>query len=616
MINKMYEMAKSYKFNYSIIAFILGRFEVFGMINPIIIGYVSVFCFRSGFFPILVGSILGILTLYKNIFLYRYILILFLISFLHILGKSKYRQDLVAALCTLSGGLMFAMYYNFSFVFALISIVEAVLAMALNHILSENLAILNFIDLEVNQIEDYPKEIQRIVGERLKTISNAFNRVSKSCLKAQSEAIRDLQIEDKQEIFDKITEYSCKSCVNVDKCWSENCVESYQAISGAINQWISSGAVNVLDFGDKFRSHCLHCNEIAAASCGYIDRYREKEKWQKKIQSVKQLSVKQIEDAGRVIEDLMIEVTNNMNIDNELSTKIYKGLTSKMVKSAIAIYSGSRLEVYIKIKNCHNCNVCNLEIIPRLNELLEKEFVSVSSECNLSGKACILHLVEKPKLRLNIYSDSLHKDKSSISGDSYTYFQLDKSRYLLALADGMGSGEMAREESAVSIEMYEDFAVAGFNREIILDAINSVLLLDEGRECFSTLDICTVDLYSGMAEFIKIGAVSTIIARGKNIEILRASSLPVGILGQVDKEVFTRQVRKNDVIVMMTDGVIDSSGSILRNEEWILELIKNRANNNPKKIAESIIKKARENYSGVLGDDMTVLVAVVVWCCK
>ena len=205
----------------------------------------------------------------------------------------------------------------------------------------------------------------------------------------------------------------------------------------------------------------------------------------------------------------------------------------------------------------------------------------------------------------------MHKENSEISGDSYTYLQLDKGKYLLALADGMGSGELAREESAASIEMYEDFASAGFNRETILEAINSVLLL-EGRECFSTLDICTVDLYSGEAEFIKIGAVSTFIAKGRNVEVLSSSSLPVGILGKVDREIFNKTLAKGDIIVMLTDGVIDSRGGSIRSEDWIKSAIKERRDNNPKHIAEDLLNKAKENYNGTIKDDMTVLVAVVV----
>lgn len=301
-----------------------------------------------------------------------------------------------------------------------------------------------------------------------------------------------------------------------------------------------------------------------------------------------------------------------MNIDSDLSTKIYKGLTGNMVESAVALNINNRIELYITLKNCHNCNKCNESIIPRLREILDMDFINVNKSCIIEDKSCVLHLVEKPRLRLNIYSKGIQKENSEISGDSYTYLQLDKGKYLLALADGMGSGKLAREESAASIEMYEDFASAGFNRETILEAINSVLLLDEEKECFSTLDICTVDLYSGEAEFIKIGAVSTFIARGRNVEILRSSSLPVGILGKVDREVFNKKLEKGDVIIMMTDGVIDSRGGAIRSEDWLKEAVSKRKNNNPKHIAEDILIRAGKNYKGNVKDDMTVMVAVVV----
>ena len=75
---------------------------------------------------------------------------------------------------------------------------------------------------------------------------------------------------------------------------------------------------------------------------------------------------------------------------------------------------------------------------------------------------------------------------------------------------------------------------------------------------------------------------------------------------------FNRSIIKGDVIVMMTDGVIDSRGGAVRSEDWLLDVIKKRKNNNPKHIADSILEKAKDNYKGGIGDDMTVLVAVVV----
>ncbi len=611
MTNKIREWAKSYRFTYGVIAFMLGRLELFGIVNPIIIGYASVFCYKSGFYTIIVCAVLGLISVADRMFVSRYIIALGIMCAFHILGADKYKQGYTAGLAILTGGLLFSMYFDFSLSFAMVSVVEAVLAVALNAILRENIGILNIIDVEVNQTEEYPKEVQRVVGERLKTVSAALGRVSKSCSKAYQAAMPDNREEEKREIFDSITEISCKNCGNIERCWQKNCVSTYQAVYSAIGQWLEKGEVSKNELNDSFLANCTHSAEIVASAKGYVEMFKEERVWRERIKSVKLLAMQQLSDAGKVIEGLMEEVTQNMNIDRELSTKIYKGLTGNMVKSAIAVYINERLEIYIVLKSCHNCNACVENIIPRLREMLNSDFVNINESCVIEDKQCILHLAEQPKLSLNIYSAGVQKDGSPVSGDSYTYLQIERGKYLLALADGMGSGRAARDESAASIEMYEDFAAAGFNRETILEAINSVLLLDEGRECFSTLDICTVDLYKEEAEFIKIGAVSTIIAKGTSVEVLRSSSLPVGILGKVDREVFNRSVAKGDVIIMMTDGVIDSRGGAVRSEKWLLEIIKNRKNNNPKHIVNSILEKAAENCCGNIRDDMTVMAAVV-----
>ena len=183
MTNKMREWAKSYRLTYGVIAFMLGRLEFFGVVNPIIIGYASVFCYKSGFYTIIISSILGLLTVTGDMYISRYIIALLIMSIFHILGTDKYKQGYTAGLAILTGGLMFAMYYDFSLFFAMMSVVEAVLAVALNTILRENIGFLNIIDVEANQTEEYPKEVQRIVGERLLLPLKEYLKVVKGLIK-------------------------------------------------------------------------------------------------------------------------------------------------------------------------------------------------------------------------------------------------------------------------------------------------------------------------------------------------------------------------------------------------------------------------------------------------
>ena len=70
-----------------------------------------------------------------------------------------------------------------------------------------------------------------------------------------------------------------------------------------------------------------------------------------------------------------------------------------------------------------------------------------------------------------------------------------------------------------------------FFRDDALELINS--LVSGKNESFSTLDICTVDKYTGKAEFIKIGAVSTFILKRKGVEILKIKYFASRYIGKM-----------------------------------------------------------------------------------
>ena len=90
------------------------------------------------------------------------------------------------------------------------------------------------------------------------------------------------------------------------------------------------------------------------------------------------------------------------------------------------------------------------------------------------------------------------------TGDAAAFLETEKGRAILALSDGMGTGEEAAKESRTAIELLEQFTEAGFERELSVKMINSALLLRRGEETYATLDICEIDLYDGHAEFVKL----------------------------------------------------------------------------------------------------------------
>ena len=113
-----------------------------------------------------------------------------------------------------------------------------------------------------------------------------------------------------------------------------------------------------------------------------------------------------------------------------------------------------------------------------------------------------------------------------------------------------------------------------------------------------------IDLFSGDAEFIKIGANTTYIKSGNKTERIISTSLPAGILGEVDIEAVRKKLHDNDFIIMLSDGVENVQ------DLWVEAYLSTITDTSPQLLANHLMRKAVER-SGRIMDDMTILVGKV-----
>lgn len=213
------------------------------------------------------------------------------------------------------------------------------------------------------------------------------------------------------------------------------------------------------------------------------------------------------------------------------------------------------------------------------------------------------------KFVLQVGSSKITKENSEVSGDCSLQIKLADGKYLLAIADGMGSGEKARECSKITLRLMKQMLSAGFNKEESVEMINSRINLLGTTERYSTLDASILDLYTGKLEILKNGACFTYIKNKKNIKKIESSNIPIGIMDKIEVKTETVDINDGDIIVMCTDGVIDSKEE---NSEWIEDFLKNISTNNVQKIADLLLAEAVDNSYGVVRDDMTVIVSKIV----
>ena len=218
---------------------------------------------------------------------------------------------------------------------------------------------------------------------------------------------------------------------------------------------------------------------------------------------------------------------------------------------------------------------------------------------------------EKKQYLIQVGTSRTTKTGSEVSGDSSCQVKLHDGKYMVAISDGMGSGKDAKKSSSTAIKMLERLLTAGFDKDVSLGLINSTIALHNKEDMFSTLDIGIFDLSKGNIEFVKNGAAPSYIKHGRKVEVIKSLTLPAGVLDNVDLVVYDKDLEDNDIIVMCSDGIIESNAEYNNKENWLRDLLENIEDENPQSIADMIISESIDNGYGTTKDDMTVFVIKV-----
>ena len=137
--------------------------------------------------------------------------------------------------------------------------------------------------------------------------------------------------------------------------------------------------------------------------------------------------------------------------------------------------------------------------------------------------------------------------------------------------------------------------------------VNTVFLLTGAEQHPATVDLCCVDLHTGVLEAMKLGAVATFVLGEKGAELLEAHEAPAGVFQTVEPILLSRKLWDGEKIIMVTDGVLDACPGVDK-EAGLQEYIEGMGQQSVQEMADDILRFANSHKRGP-GDDMTVLAA-------
>lgn len=265
------------------------------------------------------------------------------------------------------------------------------------------------------------------------------------------------------------------------------------------------------------------------------------------------------------------------------------------------------VDIYVNILNQGIINNDIEKIEKILTEVLRDKIKLNERTSKITKGKSLLSFTSADKYEMSIGITGSTKNKSTVSGDSILNIRLNDGKNLIAISDGMGSGPEARKSSQIAIKMLERLLSSGFNQNISVELINKAVL-NNTEEIFATLDIAIVDLYKGNIEFIKNGAAPTYIKNENKVQIIKTLTLPTGALEEIKLTTYDKDLVEGDIIVMCSDGIIDSNVEYKNKELWLKYLLEDMETQNPQKMADIILKESIDNNYGMNKDDMSVIV--------
>ena len=343
---------------------------------------------------------------------------------------------------------------------------------------------------------------------------------------------------------------------------------------------------------------------------GVIDR-REM-LWKNRFLENRVVLAGQLNEMAHIISEVAEEIYNVVDVGEQLEERIRKRLRKEGIISKnilVVERKEHRIEVYVTLKMERGNKVATKEIATLISEACRKDMIPSHEGAMAIGREyTTVFFEEDSAFRVLTGVARLPKEGEEASGDNYAFTKVGTGRVVISLSDGMGSGRRACKESETIIELTEQFLEAGFSGETVVQMINGAMVARSEEQAISSLDIADIDLYSGVCNFIKVGASTTFIKRDTKVEMLTSTSLPLGIFHQQDFDSIEKKLYDEDYIILVTDGVLDRVGTD-QPEEVLCKIIEQLKRTSPREMASKILSKVMMMSNEDIKDDMSVLVA-------
>ena len=254
--------------------------------------------------------------------------------------------------------------------------------------------------------------------------------------------------------------------------------------------------------------------------------------------------------------------------------------------------------------------------VVRLKEQNKEFLQTISNELQWAGELQKRRLkIDHPQSDKISFSVSYHPHPGlHCGGDYYDVIHLENDRFLVLIGDVSGHGVKAAFvtailKSIISADYLEKYKTAEFLPSQFLDWLNKRVCreLKNAPEMVITFAACLLDLRTGLLLYANAGHPPAIIIRSDGAIDLNVEGSGMGLDENMSYEGGSAEIKKDDKIVLYTDGLIENLRGMPTNTAFDFKEIL-ITHSSLKNFNERVIEEVRDRFAGrSFSDDVTLV---------
>lgn len=431
------------------------------------------------------------------------------------------------------------------------------------------------------------------IGEQLFEISAVFREIQSTFA---SLGTSEAEESAKNYLLSCVEEEVCRSCADFALCRQKG---GQDALKKLIDVGCLKGKVNLIDIPRLLAEVCVRQSDLLYAVNRQLSDYKKYMTEAENAASGRAMLANQAQGVSEILKNLALEQSEPLHIYTDKERALTTALLSAGIVCSEILVFGEEKDPTLSLITFGKADVKKIAAVA--SHLFGVPMM-ISERLTLSQDKFCCILRKKPYFDAAYGVATRTKKGETASGDSHSVIKIDERRFMVALSDGMGSGEYAKRISESTISLLESFYRAKMPSPLILSTINKLLTFGK-EESFACVDIAVIDLDSGFADIVKIGSPIGFILSGNTVKVMETSSLPLGILDSLRPDASSYELLENDVLLFLSDGITDAFGSTTD----LYETLRSVPLKNPQELAEQILQLALQAYGGEAKDDMTAV---------